>query len=207
MLRPTLVTPAAAATVVTLPIAKAHCRIDHPDDDALITALIAAAEAHLDGYSGILGRALLEQTWEQKFWNFYECNRNGGAFPCVYKLRLPVGIASSIVSIHYYDSDNVDQTVGSAVYQLMTDELGSYVSLKPLQTWPATYYREDAVTIQWKAGYGATAALVPAAIRHAMLLLVGHWYENRESVVIGETAIELPMAVKALLAPHSRVGF
>jgi len=36
----------------------------------------------------------------------------------------------------------------------------------------------------------------------AMLLLIGHWYENREAVVTGSTATELPMAVHALIGPH-----
>ncbi|RTR01943.1 head-tail connector protein [Halomonas nitroreducens] len=36
----------------------------------------------------------------------------------------------------------------------------------------------------------------------AMLLLVGHWYENRESVVLGTIASDLPMAVDALIGPY-----
>lgn len=36
----------------------------------------------------------------------------------------------------------------------------------------------------------------------AMLLLIGHWFENREAVVIGSTPAELPMAVEALIAPY-----
>lgn len=36
----------------------------------------------------------------------------------------------------------------------------------------------------------------------AMLLLIGHWFENREAVVIGSSAAELPMAVEALISPY-----
>lgn len=194
MLRPTLVTPATAAILVTLPEAKAHCRIDHTDDDALLSSLIAAAESYLDGYTGILGRAILEQTWEQKFSAF--CSR----------MNLRIGLASSIVSVHYFDSANVDQVLDTTVYQLLTDELGPYVALKAGQVWPTSYTRVDGVTIQWKAGYGTTAATVPEAIRRAMLLMIGNLYENREAVVLGETAIELPMAATSLLAPFRRVG-
>ena len=61
-LPPALVTPPSGA-VVTLAAAKAHLRVDHDLDDSAIGALIAAAEAHLDGYGGILGRCLLTQTW------------------------------------------------------------------------------------------------------------------------------------------------
>ncbi|MCX0499734.1 head-tail connector protein [Erwinia billingiae] len=43
-------------------------------------------------------------------------------------------------------------------------------------------------------------------IRSAMLLLIGHWYSNREAVVIGQTATEVPFAVEALLQPHKIYG-
>ncbi|MDI5890608.1 head-tail connector protein [Halomonas rhizosphaerae] len=36
----------------------------------------------------------------------------------------------------------------------------------------------------------------------AMLLLIGHWFENREAVVIGSSPAELPMAVEALISPY-----
>lgn len=36
----------------------------------------------------------------------------------------------------------------------------------------------------------------------AMLLLIGHWFVNREAVVIGSITAELPMAVQALIGPY-----
>jgi uncharacterized phiE125 gp8 family phage protein len=53
--------------------------------------------------------------------------------------------------------------------------------------------------VTYVAGYGATSDTVPDAIRHAILLLVGFWFENREGVVVGTIAKELPFAVKSLL--------
>jgi uncharacterized phage protein (predicted DNA packaging) len=44
--------------------------------------------------------------------------------------------------------------------------------------------------------------VLPSAVRSAIYLLTGHLFENRESVVIGKTAIDLPMAVRFLLAPY-----
>jgi len=45
---------------VTLAEAKAHCRIDGSDEDALVSALIAAARMQVESLSG---RALVTQTW------------------------------------------------------------------------------------------------------------------------------------------------
>lgn len=45
---------------VSLAEAKAFCRIDGTDEDALVSALIAAARLHVES---ITGRALLTQTW------------------------------------------------------------------------------------------------------------------------------------------------
>jgi len=42
--------------------------------------------------------------------------------------------------------------------------------------------------------------LVPAAIIGAIKLLVGHLYENRETVLVGVTASELPLSIQALLS-------
>jgi uncharacterized phiE125 gp8 family phage protein len=63
----------------------------------------------------------------------------------------------------------------------------------------------------YQAGYTVDALdadvwPAPADIQQAVKLLVGHWHENRESVVVGTTAAEVPMSVQMLLSPHSRVA-
>lgn len=52
-----------------------------------------------------------------------------------------------------------------------------------------------------------SALVLDDDITTAMLLLIGHWYANRESVVIGSTATELPLAVESLLAPYRHFYF
>ncbi len=193
MLKPVR-TVAPAVDLVTAAEVKAQCRIDTSDDDTLIAALIAAATSYVDGYSGILGRALVNQTWAQKFPSF-----PGGAV-----LGLPLAPVQSITSITYYDSDNASQTLASSVYALLDDELGPHVALQVDQSWPSAYSRADAVTVTFVAGYGAAASAVPAAIRHAALMLIANWYENRQTVVVGAVVLPLPFSVAALLAPFRR---
>lgn len=47
--------------------AKHYCRIDGDDSDALIQGLIDAAVSHFDGFRGILGRCIAEQTWRVEY--------------------------------------------------------------------------------------------------------------------------------------------
>ena len=59
---PVLVT-APTAEIVTLEDMKAHLSVTHDAEDGLIEALTAAAVAYLDGWTGVLGRCIAEQTW------------------------------------------------------------------------------------------------------------------------------------------------
>lgn len=42
----------------------------------------------------------------------------------------------------------------------------------------------------------------PASIVQAMKLMIGHWFRNRESVLVGTTAMEMPFSAKSLLDPY-----
>ncbi|MEL6623750.1 MAG: head-tail connector protein, partial [Pseudomonadota bacterium] len=61
------------------------------------------------------------------------------------------------------------------------------------------------LTIAFRAGFGATAEDVPAPIRHALLMLIAHWFENREPVSFGQSASRIPDAVSDLLKPYRAV--
>ncbi|MEH6773715.1 MAG: head-tail connector protein [Cereibacter changlensis] len=63
---PRLIDP-PADPVVDLPDMKTHLRVRHSDDDAQIEAMEQAAVSHLDGWSGLLGRAIMPQTWSETF--------------------------------------------------------------------------------------------------------------------------------------------
>ena len=47
---------------------------------------------------------------------------------------------------------------------------------------------------------------LPPAVKHAILLLVGHFYANRESVSFA-TASEIPLAYQYLLQPYKSYAF
>ena len=43
-------------------------------------------------------------------------------------------------------------------------------------------------------------------VKAAMLLLIGHWYENRETVSLGQAATDIPFTVESLLQPYKIYG-
>ena len=69
-------------------------------------------------------------------------------------------------------------------------------------TWPVAQQRSDAINIEFVAGFGDAASDVPDTIRHAMLMLISFWYENRENELIGVTSKTLPFGFVDLLNIH-----
>lgn len=171
-----IVAPAEAP--VMLAEAKAQLRVDHDDEDPLIQQYIDAATAWLDGLAGILGRCLVTQNWQM------------GLDAVTGPILLPFP-DSEIDSAVFTDAAGSDLD-----YRI--DRRDQRLLVQPL----AGFGRPAAIT--FTAGYGAPAD-VPAAIRQAMLLLIGHWYEHREAVSLGASPSALPMAVDALLAPYRRI--
>ena len=106
----------------------------------------------------------------------------------------------SVSSIKYYDTSNVEYTLDPVSYFTDTKSEPGWVYLNYGYTWPSITLREiNAVCVTYVAGYGATGTSTPAAVRQAILLLVGHFYEHRESVT-DKQLINVPTAVDSLLS-------
>lgn len=202
MNRPVLITP-PAITPVSLPEAKAHLRVDFTDDDTLIEGLIRAATEHLDGWTGILGRCLVEQEWSQTF--------DGFARELPLSLTPVISISSVTVG---------SEAIDSGSYSLKVDSGGnSRVVVDGVSASGET-------SVVYKAGYATipevpavpgedendpgTPAIpakstVPDPLKVAILLLVGHLYNNREATT-SVSISQLPFAVNSLIAPYRRIG-
>jgi uncharacterized phiE125 gp8 family phage protein len=197
VLAPSLVS-APAETPVSLSEAKAHLRVDFSEDDTLIGSLIAAAVSHLDGYSGVLSRALVTQTWRADFMRWPESDRI---------LRLPLAPVASVTSVKYFDASNVEQTLSaSGNYALLTDHIGPYLRFTPSFTAPTLYdERDDAVRVTFVAGFG-NATAVPQAIKAAILFMVADLYAQRETFSAGSMApVPMSATVENLILPWRRV--
>jgi uncharacterized phiE125 gp8 family phage protein len=192
-----------ALTVVTAPTvepvslaeAKLQCRVDISADDALITALIVAAREMAET---ITRRALITQTWD---WVL-------DAFPQGDRLEIPMPPLQSVTSITYVDQDEASDTVSSDDYVVDTDGEPGRVVLKSSATWPSVTLRvANGVAVRFVAGYGDAASDVPQAIRQAMLLTIGHWYENREDSVGVGNIQRIPIGATSLLWPYRVLRF
>lgn len=129
----------------------------HAADDATMIALIAAVQASIDGPTGWLGRSLGEQTLELTRAGFRR------------SIRLPYLPVTDIVSVKYRDEDDAEQTVDPANYRLAANT----AVFAPTFALPKTQCSsEDAVTIQYEAGYATDD--VPASAKRAVILGVQH---------------------------------
>lgn len=162
-------------TCVTVEEAKLHLRITGTDDDALIEAYIDAATQYAQEYRG------------QKFLHA-RCIDFLDRWPhdCIRPRWAPL---VSVTSITYIDSAGIVQTWSPSEYDVAPGVNGAPGRIEPAwgESWPAIRGDINGITVVYLAGYGASHDDVPTHVRHALLLLVAHWYRNRES------ATDLPL--------------
>lgn len=185
----TLILTTAGTAPVSLAEAKkqAHCE-HHTDDDAYLEALITAATGWVQTHTG---RSLTTNVWTLTLDAFVEA------------IRLPMPPAISITSVTYLDADSAEQTLASANYRLYgAGGFDPFVRPAWSTSWPVTADGEpDAVAIVYTAG-----AACPASVKHAILLLIGHLFANREAST--EAALkDIPFGVDALLKDFRQRSF
>ncbi|MDI3335870.1 phage head-tail connector protein [Defluviimonas aestuarii] len=170
-----------ASLAVDVETAREHLSVTESDDNYLIQQYIEAAIGYLDGWTGILGRALMPQTWEMVLETF--------PAGCI---EIPLGPVTAIDSITYLDEDGSSQVMNSSLYQ--TDMTDAGARIRAPEGWPSVGDYLGAVTVQWQAGTGC-----PAAIRAAILIMVSDMFNNRSG------SAEANGRVKALIAPFRRL--
>ena len=122
-------------------------------------------------------------------------------------LELPGSPLQSITSIKYYDTDGVQQTWSSSLYDVDIVSEPGRVSPSFGEIYPSTRQRFNAVEVEFVAGYGDAGSDIPNAIKHAMFLLIGEMYERREETIAGTIISTVPFSAKNLLNPYRIMGF
>lgn len=186
LIAPVLTVPPTGAPLMLSEV-KAHLRVDHNEEDALISALLGAAVSHLDGWSGILGRCIMTQTWRQDYRSV-----DGGC------LRLPFRDIQSL-SVQYTDANGADQTMSANDYRLVITHGGAHLELASGASWPSLASEPDAMRVTMVCGF----ATVPLNIERAILMHVAAMYENRSSQ--SDKAL-FPSGYDALTAPFRMIS-
>lgn len=179
-----------AALPLTLPECLAHLRADAdggPNDQyvsSLIPVAVAACEERIN-------RTLISTPWRLQL----------DAFPAGGEIALRMGPVISVQSGTYKDAAGAVQTLDPSAYVLDGDSLPARLVPAVGAAWPATQDGAiNAVTVNYTAGFGATAAAVPAPIRHWLLLAVAEMYETRSASA--ERPVVRNEFVDHLLAPY-----
>lgn len=175
---------AASLYPVTLTEAKSHLKVDTTADDTYIESIIKAATQLSEEYTN---RFFINTTIDQTCSSFAELQT-------LFKSKV-----NNVQYVKYYDADNTLQTLSATVYDTQLNYEPAQIQLADGKSFPDITKRNDAVICRYTVGYGSAASDVPEIIKQAILLTIGNFYQNRNSVITGKTATELPMNVKWLL--------
>ena len=185
---------ASTAKALELEAVKNHLRVEigWTDDDDYIKSLISVSEKWAENKTG---RRLINQTWKS-----YTDD-----WPAGDHITLPYMPLSSVPStgILYKCSTGNSTTMGSTRWNADTVSEPPRVYLEYGDSWPSTsLYDYNPISIEGVYGYGSRSSDVPTPIKQGMLLMISHWYENREPGIVGRIYSNVPKTVDSLLADY-----
>ncbi len=152
--------------LVSIDDMREFARVNFHDDDRLLQSAIQSAVEEIDAPHGLLGRALVTQTWAM-------------TLPVLTNaVRLPFPPIQSIESITYADAAGHGQTLAPEAYALEDD------LLRPIGAWPSM--RDAAIT--YVAGYGAPH-VVPAPLSTWVKARALTLYDGREASAVDDASI------------------
>ncbi|MBB5047826.1 putative phiE125 gp8 family phage protein [Rhodopseudomonas rhenobacensis] len=170
----------------TLAEAKSFLRVEHDADDAVITALIAAARGQIEA---LTRRALLLQSWRLVL----------DHWPAEGRVDVRIAPLRAVTAARVFDGAGVSHPVDPAGFVV---DAAANVIAAPCWSLPPPGRAHAGIELDLQLGFGAQAADVPDVLRHAIRTLVVHWYENRGLVAIGQSVAMLPSSVVAMIASY-----
>lgn len=185
------------AAIVTLAEMKLHIRhtLSDSSEDTFLNSLVEAATLEAEKYCN---RALRPQTWKLLLDWFPDCR----------EIEIPMAPITAVTSVVYYDSAGSPVTMSGSDYQVDIQREPARIALaSALQTWPITDSDKiNAVEITFTCGY-ATAADVPAGIKHAVKMAAASMYSNREDEVQGQGFGKTDRTFERMLYPYRLFRF
>lgn len=188
----------AVTDLVLFPTSDAKKQLNLPstgtDDDTWLTLAVGAARHLLERM--VPGGVSIRLQTKQLILNKFPSSDDG-------EIELPFPPYNAISSITYYDESNSSTTLASSDYRVIDAGNGNRAKLYPQidEVWPTTRTRQDAVAIEYTCGSTCSSDVSPT-IRHAAMLLITHWYENRSALVVGTISKEMEFGIQSLLSAN-----
>ena len=186
---------------ITLEEIKDHLQIERGEtgSDEVLKGLRAAS---VEMAQNITGRKLMSQKWDVYF----------DDWPAGNDIELPFSPLVSVAAtgITYTGSTSNTMTLGSTSWAVDTvSEPPRIVIDNTVNGWPTDeLHYNNPIRIVGTYGYSASSD-IPQSLKHAMLLMIGHWYENREETItgVGLSMQEIPLGAQSLLEMYRTKWF
>jgi len=170
-----------------------HLQIGNIGDNDYIQGLIKVAREVTENATG---RALMSSTW------LAVCED----WPSNFRQELIVAPVNAISHVKYYaDGSDTLTTVSASNYTFSSAVSPATLTFDDDFAFPSLANRPDAVQITFTAGATTTAA-VPPTLKHALRILVRHYWDNPEAVANGKTE-DLPFGLRHLLESNRVSGW
>lgn len=181
---------------VSLDEIKDHIRrTDTDEDNALLDRFIRAGQNWVENFTGL---ALVDQTWDYYFDEFPD-----GVDPYGRYIKIPKPPLLEIIGAFY--TDGTEAEFSDYLIDYGCDKTCGRIYLSSTGTWPTTDGARNGGRIRFRAGHvdtgdsPAASGEIPEDIKAAICIYVANLYENRESIIIGTTALTIPWSAEELL--------
>jgi len=197
----TTISTAPSFEPISTSVSKLHCRVYHSLDDAtfgtgsvgsgLITTARLMIENEIRGPIPNTGFTTVFDSW-----------------PAAREIVLPRSPLVSVTSVTYVNTASVTTTLSASTDYIVKSYNGmGRILLRDTANWPSDLHNggEGVITVVYTAGYGASAALVPEALKHAILLQIATLYEFRASM--SPVAITVNATIKNLISQYNNGNY
>ena len=168
---------------------KNFLRIDHSNDDSLVSSLISSAGEICEKVTGL---SLINRSYSL----YIDSWKNGVLF-------LPQPPLVSVTVINTYAEDDSSTVYSSDNYYVDNLGVGGRVVLKHGSVAPIVGRVSNGIEVQYVAGFGTASSDIPSLIQQGMKQLIAHLYENRGDSA--DKALELSGAA-AIFKSYRRVS-
>lgn len=183
------------AAILTLTDIKTQLRIDDTDSDALLDIYLEAA---IDLVERETTRALRDNVYEWRLDQWPSC----GAM-----LKLPIAPVRDVLTVTYVDADEAEQSVDVALWDWERSSTGADLWFSTDFDFPTIGRERGGLRIGFEAGSDADLGtgsegdadlVVPPLAKPCLLLIIAHWFQNREDASEQELK-EIPMGSRRLI--------